>query len=112
MEFKSIKCIMSMVVLIILDNIILVVWNNLYIQVCCVFAYICLFELLTSYVYDIVLSKTNSNFHGRISGVIQASCNLSETLGIYIGGVMLGLKCLLAFFLALVLYRQLLVLYQ
>lgn len=98
MEFKSIKCIMSMVVLIILDNIILVVWNNLYIQVCCVFAYICLFELLTSYVYDIVLSKTNSNFHGRISGVIQASCNLSETLGIYIGGVMLGLKCYWLFF--------------
>lgn len=98
MEFKSIKCIMSMVVLIILDNIILVVWNNLYIQVCCVFAYICLFELLTSYVYDIVLSKTNSNFHGCISGVIQASCNLSETLGIYIGGVMLGLKCYWLFF--------------
>ena len=49
-------------------------------------------------VYDIVLSKTNSNFHGRISGVIQASCNLSETFGIYIGGVLLGLKCYWLFF--------------
>ena len=49
------------------------------------------------FVYPIIDCNLK-NFHGRISGVIQASCNLSETLGIYIGGVMLGLKCYWLFF--------------
>lgn len=91
-NFENIKIIVFLFISIIAVNVLLIVCNNLIVQIICVFFYICLYEILTSSVYEIVLSKGRVEFHGRLSGIIQMSSNLSETLGIYACGWLLGHK--------------------
>ncbi len=91
-NFENINSMIILFISIVFINILLIFCYNLVIQVIGVFLYICLFEILTSCIYEFVLSKGRSEIHGKLSGVIQASCNLSETLGIYACGWMLGKK--------------------
>lgn len=77
---------------IVLINIILIIVNNLMVQIIGVFLLLALFECLISFMYDLILSISSSKNHGRVSGIIQMSSNLSETIGIYICGMLLSLN--------------------
>lgn len=89
-DFRNIKYLVLLSLSIVIVNVLLMLWTNIFVQTIGVFLYICLYEVLTSCVYEYSLSKGKEELHGRLSGIIQASCNLSETLGIYVCGVCLG----------------------
>ena len=97
-NYKNLKNMVILLAGIVVVNVLLMVETNLVVQVICVFLYISLFELLTSCIYEYILSKVKAEYHGRISGILQASCNLSETLGIYVCGWLLGQRIYAAVF--------------
>ncbi len=97
-DYKNSKYIMWLFMCTVFVNFVLMLFNNLFIQILCVFLYISLYEVLTSCVYEFVLSSARKDFYGRLSGIIQASSNLSETIGIYMCGLCLGKKMYVAIF--------------
>jgi len=79
-------------------NIMLIIIGNIVFHVIGILLILGLFQIYYSITYDMVLSNTKNKIHGKISGFINMSSNLSETLGIYTGSILIiGLNFNLVF---------------
>jgi len=72
-----------------LFNILLMLFDNIVIHIVGIFLILGLFQIYYSLTYDMILSSTKNSIHGKISGFINMSSNLSETLGIYISSILI-----------------------
>lgn len=88
-DFENIHHILLLCFSIVVVNISLIFFTSLFMQMINICLYICLYEIFISCLYEFVLSKGGEKIHGRLSGIIQTFSNLSETVGIYVCGIML-----------------------
>ena len=78
---------------ILLLNITSVIFDNIFIHVVGIFLILGLFQVYYALTYDMILSNTKNSLHGKISGFINMSSNLSETFGIYLCSLLIiGLR--------------------
>lgn len=91
-NFRKRRNALIFVTAIIADNLVLIFCPVVSVQVIGVFVYLFLYEIIMSVVCDFILTVGEKRYHGRLSGVIQAASNLSESLGIYVCGMLIGIK--------------------